>query len=188
MPRRKCIQYRENPFLPVLYEESQPRMKKVTAPTNDFLVSSQKEGVSANAQVGLIFQHEMEANEFVKMYAKGIAEMWELNSAGKKVFTVLFEIYSGKAGKDTDIIMLHYPSLPEEIKKIISYRVFTSGINNLIEHKFIAESTFPAQFYINPTFFFNGDRLAIIHLYQKKKTSEINEKFKQLSMFNNDDE
>jgi len=169
MPARKSERYTENPFLSELYGDSKPVTKKVTAPTNSFMVTSKESYVSAEAGVGLIFQHTIESNEFVKMYVKGIAAMWGLSSAGKKVFMLLFNEYSGKQGINKDTVTLYYPALSEEARSWISYRLFTKGINDLIKHRFIAESIVPAQFYINPTFFFNGDRLAVIHTYQKKK-------------------
>ena len=176
MPARKSEKYAENPFLGELYSDSKPSTRRVTAPTNSFMVTSKDSTVSADAGVGLIFQHTIEANEFVKMYVKGVAAMWGLSSAGKKVFMLLFNEYSGKQGLNKDTVTLYYPALSEEAQKWISYRLFTKGINDLIEHRFIAESIVPAQFYINPTFFFNGDRLAVIHTYQKKK----HDKLKQL--------
>lgn len=169
MPARKSIKYSENPFMTQVYHDSKPVTRKMTAPTNDLMVVSREDLITADASVGLIFQHQVESNEFIKLYAKGVTAMWGLSSPGKKVFSLLFEQYAGKQGMNQDTVTLFYPSLSKEIQESISYRVFTRGINDLIKHGFIAESIVPAQFYINPSFFFNGDRMAIIHMYQKKK-------------------
>lgn len=173
MPARNSEKYAENPFLSELYHDSKPVTKRVTAPSNDLMVTSKDSLVSTDASVGLIFQHTIESNEFVKMYTKGVAAMWGLSSAGKKVFMLLFNEYSGKQGINKDTVTLYYPALSEDARNWISYRLFNKGINDLIKHHFIAESIIPSQFYINPTFFFNGDRLAIIHTYQRKTQDKL---------------
>ena len=120
----------------------------------------------------------VEANEFVKIYANGINEVASLSSAGLKVlYLFLNAVRGGKPNKDK--ITMYYPALSEEEQKKMSYRVFLNGINNLIEKNFIAESVVPNEFFINPDYVFNGNRLALIKLYEvenKDKENENNEK------------
>jgi hypothetical protein len=41
-----------------------------------------------------------------------------------------------------------------------------------MENKFIARGPNPYKYYINPTIFFNGDRLTFIEQYELEKTTE----------------
>lgn len=176
MPARKSTKYATNPFLRALVTESETTTKRITSPVdknNDLLVVNGSDGsIQANASAALCMRHTVEKNEFVKLYTKGVGAMFGLKRAGQKVFGLLFEGMAGKKGVQQDTVTLYYPSLDEETKKEISYRTFTNGINDLIRQDFIAETLIPHQYFINPCFLFNGDRLAIINLYKIKAGGE----------------
>ncbi len=176
MPARKSKKYAENPFLASLALESTTRMKKIVSPLNDqssLLVVNKNDGeIQANASAAIAIRHEVESNEFCKIYAKGVGAMFGLSRSGQKIFGLLFSALAGADGKEKDIVTLYYPALSDEIKQEISYRVFTDGINNLIKQQFLAETIVPHQYFINPCFIFNGDRLAIIHIYERKGTTD----------------
>ena len=173
MPARKSKKYGTNPFLPALVDESETTTKRITSPVNkdnDLMVINRTDGtIQAHASAALTMRHVVEANEFVKLYTKGVGAMFGLNRAGQRVFGLLFERLAGKKGIQKDTVSLYYPAFDEKTKKEISYRTFTNGINDLIKQDFIAETLIPHQYYINPCYLFNGDRLAIINLYQINK-------------------
>lgn len=173
MGARKTKKWKTNPFLNLLLEDSETKLQKVTSPLkkDDLLLVSRAKGeIPTDANIGIIYSRKVERNEFVKVYVSGIAALFGLSKAGQKVFTLLYSELSGKESKDKDIVTLYYPALPEEVRTKISYRVFTKGINDLIQTGFIAESIMPSQFYINPTYMFNGDRLALMNIYEVKKS------------------
>lgn len=175
MPARKSKKYAENPFIKELVEDSQPTIKKISSPfkSDDMMLVNRITGeVPTNSQIGLIFTKTVEANEFVKLYTKGVSAMFGLNRPGQKVFTILFDELSGKEGMERDTVDLFYPNFSPEVKKALSYRTFLNGVNNLIKNGFIAESTMPFRFFVNPNFLYNGDRLAIITMYKKKGAGE----------------
>ena len=175
MAARKSKKWASNPFLPALINESETKVQKVTSPLKDddlLLVSRSTGELPANANVGVIFTRKVEANEFLKVYVGGIAALFGLSKAGQKVFSLLYSQLSGTEGKDKDTVTLYYAALPKDIQEKISYRVFNKGINDLIEVGFIAESLVPSQFYINPTYIFNGNRLAVINLYERLDSNE----------------
>ena len=168
MAARKSKKYASNPFLPALLADSATKVQKIASPLKDddlLLVSKQTGELPANANVGIIFSRKVETNEFLKIYVKGIAALFGLSKAGQKVFALLYSQLSGIDGKDKDVATLYYAALPPETQQQISYRVFNKGINDLISAGFIAESLVPSQFFINPTYIFNGNRLAVINLY-----------------------
>ena len=59
--------------------------------------------------------------------------------------------------------------MPDNVKAEITYAVFNRGINDLIENNFIAMSTMPNVYFLNPTYVYNGDRLVIATVYKRKK-------------------
>lgn len=174
MAARKTKKWKTNPFLPMLLESSKVKVKKVSSPLNkdDLLLVNRTTGeLPTNANVGIIYSHKVEQNEFLKIYINGIAALFGLSKAGQKVFALLYSELSGTKGRDKDIVTLYYPILPDETKEKISYRVFNKGINDLIRVGFIAESIIPSQFYINPTYIFNGDRLALMQIYEIERNT-----------------
>jgi len=175
MAVRKSKKWETNPFLPMLLKDSESKVKKVSSPLkkDDLLLVSRTTGeIPTNANIGIIYTQKIERNEFIKLYVKGMAALFGLTKAGQKVFALLYSALSGKEGKDKDLVTLYYPALPKETQEQISYRIFTKGINDLIKAEFIAESIMPFQYYINPTYIFNGDRLALIHLYEVEKSKK----------------
>ena len=57
----------------------------------------------------------------------------------------------------------------ENKKFKISRSTFYSAVKELILNNFIAESIYSNQYYINPSLFFNGNRLKLIKEYRVKK-------------------
>ena len=179
MAKRKSKKWETNPFLSALLQESETKVQKIASPLKDddlLLVSKTTGELPANANVGVIFSRKVEANEFIKVYVNGIAALFGLSKAGQKVFSLLYSQLSGMDGKDKDTVTLYYAALPRETQDKISYRVFNKGINDLINVGFIAESLAPSQFFINPTYIFNGNRLAMINLYEKVDSLDSNPK------------
>lgn len=173
MPARKSKKYAENPFLPALIKESETTTKRITSTVNDnndlVIVNRSDGSIQANAAAAIRIRHTVERNEFVKLYTRGVGAMFGLNRAGQRVFSMLFDQLAGRGGVQKDKVTLYYPTLDDETKNDMSYRTFTNGINNLISQGFIAETLVPHQYYINPCYLFNGDRLAVINLYKVKE-------------------
>lgn len=179
MARRKSQKFNENPFMKELMDNSSPtwRSRTIAAENGTLLVANPRTGEipdDLRANRGLVMAQRVEANEFVKIYANGINEVASLSSAGLKVlYLFLNAVRGGKPNKDK--ITMYYPALSEEEQKKMSYRVFLNGINNLIEKNFIAESVVPNEFFINPDYVFNGNRLALIKLYEVENKDKEND-------------
>lgn len=184
MPKRKSgsVRYERNPFREETVHDAEQgkKVKTAIAPIKDsnlsaMLIKSDGKGNALEetpASLALCTPKVVDANEFVKIYTKGVAGMFGLSSPGRKVFTLLFTQLAGASGLGKDIVTLQYSALPEETKKILSYRTFTKGINDLIKNRFIAQSIYNGQYFVNPTFIYNGDRLAIVTLYKKELAGE----------------
>ena len=176
--------YSSNPFMKelILTSKSQKQMKlNAVNGKEKFLIMNSNSLPGTNPQDLSAFfgeTKEVELNEFVKLYTAGVAALIGLGSAGQKVFTILFEQVRGKEGQDRAEITLNYDLIPEETRKKIklSRTTFFRGIEQLIQHRFLARSIATNLYYINPTYIFNGNRLYIAKEYilgNSSKTKEI---------------
>lgn len=174
MPRRRAVpKYRENPFLEHTAELSITGYRRIYSKQNHnmCLVVNPEDGEAKPA--GFYFRREVELNEFVKLYAEGAAALLNLSPSGQKVFTLVYRELYGKDGKDKSEIVLNYEMLADEEKKKLSKRTFERGISELIKAEFIAETLVPSYYFINPTYLYNGDRLALVNEYVLKKHPDI---------------
>ena len=77
----------------------------------------------------------------------------------------MYDIIISNEGFGKDTVMLNYDMLTEEQQKQFSLRTFQRDITDLIKHEFLAETLQTGVYFVNPTFIFNGDRLALVKEY-----------------------
>lgn len=109
--------------------------------------------------------------KFMKVFMSGLSNWFDLSKAGIKVFAYVAN--QVEPNRDTFIFDL------ENCKKFTGYAgknsVF-SGLAELVDNHFIARGPNPFVYYINPTVFFNGDRLTFVEQYELEKKEESKEK------------
>lgn len=175
--RRNTPRYRENPFLKEVAEHTQTGYKKIASKDNSALVVMNKETGELQGAAGIWYKEEVERNQFVKLYSDGVAAILGLKSPGKKVFRLVYNQLYGKDGMDKTEIILNYDMLSDDEQQLLSRRTFVSGVTELIKSKFIAESYVPTYYFINPSYIFNGNRMAIVKEYiMKEPPKNIHEK------------
>lgn len=107
----------------------------------------------------------------MKVFMSGLSNWFDLTKAGIKVFAyVANEV---EPNRDTFVFDL------ENCKKFTGYagkNSIFSGLAELVENRFIARGPNPFVYYINPTVFFNGDRLTFIEQYEIEKKEEPDKK------------
>lgn len=109
---------------------------------------------------GFYRRMEVDTEQFIKIYAKGIAAMANLHSPGRTVFQFLLTQMRHTVGKDRVPLSTAVAKTNE-----ISQAVFLKGITELLNAGFIAKTPYPGLFWINPTYVFNGNRLRFITDY-----------------------
>ena len=176
MKRRKCIKYRENPYLEHTAEVSTTGYKPIYSNTDRNKVIVNRITGELEGSAGIFYRKEVEKSEFVKIYAEGIAAIIELNSAGKKVFQLIYEELYGEKGMGKTKIDLTYEMLTDEQQSRLSKATFKRGITDNLKHNIIAETYTAGVYFINPAFLFNGNRLAIVKEYILKKDARLTEK------------
>ncbi|EKA5792011.1 replication/maintenance protein RepL [Salmonella enterica] len=94
----------------------------------------------------------------------GVKALTELSSSGTKVFEVLYRTVQDNMNKDK--VLIAYDLIDQNIVSI-SESTFFRGMKELIEKKFIAETTIQNLYFINPDYIFNGDRLSFVKTFIK---------------------
>ena len=176
-------EYSESPFMDELLDNSDTKMKKVFGKVDKgALIQNPTADPMENrdfkpAGTAFLYEKEVETNEFIKIFTRGIGKLFGLKASGRQVFTILLTQISGSKNKNVDRVNLYYPILPDNVKAEITYAVFNRGINDLIENNFIAMSTMPNVYFLNPTYVYNGDRLVIATVYKRKKLDAEEEEY-----------
>jgi len=157
--------YEISPFIPNV----QVKTKKVTNKRGDMMLVQADTGEITAPIAGFWEAKEVDNEKFVKLFVDGVKALTELSSAGTKVFSVLYEVLQNIIGKDE--VFLSFHSINQNKIKI-SRATFTRGMGELIEKEFIAPCVDLNWYFINPSFVWNGDRLAFVQEYKRKSTTE----------------
>lgn len=161
---RSAPTHTENPFLDGSTVDIRGRKKRYTvAARGDVLIDP-------NGQVKGGIEHSIvrvvDDAQFVKVFSDGIAGMYDLRSAGSKVFRYLFD--QVQKHPNVDRLYLYFMDAAEE-PWVISKPVFFRGMAELLDKAFIARSSNPNMYYLNPAMIWNGDRFRFVQEYQRAK-------------------
>lgn len=117
----------------------------------------------------------VDSERFAKLYLDGVAKSFELGSAARQVFASVLQVCE----KDTDRIYLNFMMLEEELKVTYAERTFHRGMAELISKEFVAASTQPHMYWINPHLFFNGDRVRFMSEYVRESSKVAHDMLKR---------
>lgn len=164
---RGSAQYSENPFMGAVLTQVNGKKKHYPVLGN----SVEAINTSTGEHMGEI-QHSIvrviDDTQFVKVFADGIAGIYDLKSPGNKVFRYLFDTV--QKYPNVDRFYLYFMDAQEEPWSIPK-TTFFRGLGELLEKNFIARSTNPHMFYLNPKMIWNGDRFKFITEYRRASTS-----------------
>lgn len=168
MNYKKITQYKINdtsPFINDLVEmEISNRRRIIAGKSSEVLVNNTTGEVHGSTVFAI--NEKVDKEEFTKIYRKGLAGMFGLSRAGIKVFAFIATIV--KPNKD----MIYFEI--KDCKKFTGYKShqpINTGLSELIESKFIARTDAPYRYFINPTMFFNGSRVAFIKIYETENNT-----------------
>lgn len=117
---------------------------------------------------GFFDRKEVDAETFVKVYAKGLQEVHNLTPAGLKVFTIL--ITEMRKRQATDSVAINYAAASKLTK--LSHTTFLRGMEDLIAKRFIGRAPITNVWWLNPEYAFNGDRLHFLKEYRLKQADK----------------
>lgn len=154
------VLHNENPFM----VEMTTKTKRVTNKRGDMMLVNNETGEIQSQVAGFWEAHEVDSTKFVKLFIKGVKALKELTGAGTKVFEVLYLRVQESIGKDQ--IYMSFNLVDQAITPM-SEATYTRGMRELIEKEFLAASPNIGLYWLNPSFVWNGDRLAFVQEYRK---------------------
>lgn len=162
--KRGVERYATNPFVAEASNTTKTGVRRITnnAKSGEMMVMSPSTG-EIFGPAGFWQAQEVDKTTFVKLYVNGVRALKELTSAGTKVFELLYFRVQSAIGRDQ--LWLTYPSI-DQAATPIGEATFYRGMRELLEKKFIAESTTPGLYFLNPDYIWNGDRLAFVKEYR----------------------
>jgi predicted nuclease with RNAse H fold len=152
-----------NPFM----VDMTTRTRRITNKRGDMMLVSAESGEISAPIAGFWEAEEVDATKFVKLFVKGVKALKELSGSGTKVFEVLYLAVQSSIGKDQ--IYLSF-QLVDQVLTPMSSATYARGLRELIEKGFLAATPQIGIFWLNPSFVFNGDRLAFVKEYRKTGT------------------
>lgn len=161
--KRGLVRYASNPFVSGALAATKTGVRRISnSDGNRMMVVSEKTG-EIMAPAGFWHAQEVDKTAFVKLFVNGVKALRELTGAGTKVFEVLYLRVQEGIGKDQ--LWLTYPSLDQSVTPM-SEATFYRGMRELLDKGFLAESTTPGLYFLNPDYLWNGDRLAFVQEYR----------------------
>ncbi|ETN79618.1 firmicute plasmid replication protein [Necator americanus] len=158
--RRGVALYDKNPFM----VEMTTKTRRVTNKRGDMMLVNNQTGEIQSNIAGFWEAEEVDSTKFVKLFVQGVKALKELTGAGTKVFEVLYLRVQENIGKDRVFMAL---SEVDQALTPMSEATYTRGMRELIEKGFIAATPTQGWYWLNPSFVWNGDRLAFVKEYRK---------------------
>lgn len=113
---------------------------------------------------------EKDSDEFVKVFAAGIAATYELSGTGQRVFQAVLQEYESTpmSGGFADSVYLAWFGEGLSGRDVgMSEKTFQRGLKELLGKGFLAPKT-PNLFWVNPALFFKGDRVMFVKEYRRR--------------------
>jgi len=137
--------------------------------SNSIIVNTKTSELQEDGIVAFHKKIPIDKNKFTKVYLDNLASFFELTKAGQKVLEYLLKSLKPNKGQ----VLFDYRDC-KEFTGYSSTSTITSGLSDLIKNKFIARSTKNYIYYINPTIFFNGNRMIWIKEFSTKSDNTAN--------------
>lgn len=158
---RSMPTYKESPFAGKLVVKTRP--KRMTVARGSSLIDASTGEINGITEVAQVIPVDEE--QFIKLYTGNLAAFFDLSRTGLRVFVELMKVAQTHVG--TDLIYWNYE--PEKPDEGMSKQTFYRGLQELLANEFVARHATPHWYFLNPTIFFNGDRVRFIREYHRKK-------------------
>lgn len=128
--------------------------------------------------VGVASIHTVEDRddaEFVKVFSEGVKAAFGLTRTGSRVFQAVLEIYQSTAmrGGYAEAVELFWFDGGLSGRAVdMSEITFKRGLRELLDKGFLAPRM-ASSFWVNPSLFFKGDRVAFVKEYRRRSTVTV---------------
>lgn len=151
----------ENPFIDetITHIEKGEKFIMIGNPNSDVLIDGETSEIKAHTVMAK--KIKVDRAQFVKLYTSTITNFLELSKTGIRVFTFI----ASNIRPNADSFVMVF----DECMKYTGYKSKKSiiqGLTELIDNDIIARSKVPYIYFINPTMFYNGDRLTLLEQYE----------------------
>lgn len=165
--------YMSNPSISQVNNSILSRTKKHFLRNGDRALVLDGETGEHIGHMGAVFLEErtVDTEQFIKLFTAGIEELMNLSSAGLKLFKLIYELMLDTP--NVDFFTLDYKTLKALQKWSYSQPTFNTGLNELLNRGIIYKSVAPAQYFVNVSLFYNGDRITLLKSYKLKNTQNI---------------
>jgi hypothetical protein len=170
-----AVRHETNPFNKELTIRTKRQKLKVSnsSKLNDETWINNTTGELATTQ--LYTYKEVDETQFVKLFTQNIALTFNLTSAGIKALNVLIWAVQYKAINKDRVILDEFTLgdfLKDNSSVLLSRPTFSRGLIELEKANIIARCLKRGDYFINPNFVFNGDRLLFVTAIRKKSPSQ----------------
>ena len=169
MKIREFTPYERNPFLNDMEDDMQPRNKIVFGKSTDDRLLVTTDGGEIDGKVFFGRIKKVDSSQFRKVYVDNLKAFFGLS---QNEYRVLFYILKTiKPNIDT-----FYFSMSDcmDFTEYKTHVPITKALAKLLDLRFIARHKEKGWYFINPTIFFNGDRITFLTQYVKsEETKEI---------------
>lgn len=173
MTAKKIVRYEENPFIEgMIVPIKSQRVQLSRLGRDQNILVNHATGEVQGTHVTTF--KRVDSEEFVKLFTANIGLTFELKAAGIKAFGVLVWVLQEK-GISKDLAPLDRLVLDDFLeahknkKLALSPATFARGLAELENAKIIAKHLRQGWYFINPSFIFNGDRIAFTTVIERKK-------------------
>ena len=152
-------------------QEIKLKMRRVKTGSNSELLdpkTGELRGLSAIYTI-----EEKDDKDFVKVFSEGVKASFGLSKTAHRVFQIVLDEYekTPMRGGYVDSIYLAWFDGGLSGQKInMTDRTFQTGLKELLAKGFLAPRS-PNLFWVNPSLFFKGDRVAFVKEYRRNKNT-----------------
>jgi hypothetical protein len=113
----------------------------------------------------------VDEEHFVKVFVEGIKRSFELSRAASRVFQKVLEAYQKETmsgGYAESVTLFWFGEGLNGEALDMSEKTFQRGLKELLEKNFLSPKI-PNIYWVNPSLFFKGDRVAFMREYRRSK-------------------
>lgn len=120
---------------------------------------------------------EVDDAHFVKIFASGIAAVYDLTRTASRVFQIILNAYQCEpmsGGFADSVYLAWYDGTLNGTTLDMSEDTYQRGLKELLAKGFLAPRQ-PNLFWVNPNLFFKGDRALFLREYRRKKRTQTDQ-------------
>jgi len=174
-PNLRKLEYSPNENPLILPQEIMIKRRYVKSGTRRDLVNPETGEIEGMSVIRVV--EEKDDEEFVKVFAAGVAASYQLNRTAQRVFQAVLDEYQRtpmKSGFAESVTLYWFDGGISGRDINMSEKTFQRGLKDLLANGFIYPKI-PNIFWVNPSLFFKGSRVVFMKEY-RRKTQEFTEK------------